>query len=173
LALAGGGVYGSSASGGSADTLAELAARKLKPGRLCLAYCGQYHLPSVLEAMGSHLQYHWTFAIRFGGPHRPIYPKHIQNTWQPVVSFSRGKPAVDWIVDLLESGGREKKSHDYQKCLTDVEYLIDKLTVPGNLVVDPFCGSGTVPAACKMLGRQWLACEVDSGTARVARRRVA
>ena len=87
--------------------LAELAAAKLKPGGLCLAYCGQTYLPSVLEAMGS-LQYHWTFAVRFGGPHRPIYPRHIQNTWQPVVSFSRGKPAAEWIVNLLESGGRER-----------------------------------------------------------------
>ncbi len=153
--------------------LAELAASKLKPGGLCLAYCGQTYLPSVLEALGAHLEYHWTFAIRFGGPHRPIYPKHIQNTWQPVVSFSRGKPAVGWIVDLLESAGREKESHDYQKTLNDVEYVIDKLTMLGDFVVDPFCGSGTVPAACKKLGRRWLACEVDSGTARIARRRMA
>jgi len=35
--------------------LAELAAAKLKPGGLCLAYCGQYHLPSVLEVMGAAL----------------------------------------------------------------------------------------------------------------------
>lgn len=152
--------------------LAELAAVKLKPGGLCLAYCGQYHLPSVLAAMDA-LTYHWTFAIRFAGPHRPIYPKQIQNTWQPVVAFSRGKPAAGWIVDLLESGGREKDSHDWQKTLTDVEYLIEKLTTPGALVVDPYCGAGTVPAACRKLGRRWIGCEIDGKTARVARGRVA
>jgi hypothetical protein len=153
--------------------LAELAAAKLKPGGLCLAYCGQTYLPAVLETMGTHLTYHWTFAIRFGGPHRPIHPKYIQNTWHPIVSFSRGKPAAGWVVDMLESGGREKDDHDHQKTLSDVEYLVEKLTTPGALVVDPYCGSGTVPAACKRLGRRWLACEIDSGTARVARRRVA
>lgn len=155
------------------EELAELAAAKLKPGCLCLAYCGQYHLPGVLEAMGRHLRYHWTFAIRFGGPHRPIYLRHVQNTWQPVVSFSRVKPTSGWIVDLLESGGREKDAHDWQKTLSDVEYLIEKLTTPGALVVDPFCGSGTVPAACKRLGRRWIGCEIDSKTARIARRRIA
>ncbi len=153
--------------------LAELAAVKLKPGGLCLAYCGQTYLPDVLTTMARHLTYHWTFAIRFAGPHRPIYPKQIQNTWQPVVAFSRGKAKPGWIVDMLESGGREKSDHDHQKTLSDVEYLIEKLTSPGSLVVDPFCGSGTVPAACKTLGRRWLACEFDSGTTRVARRRVA
>ena len=73
--------------------LAELADVKLKRGGLCLAYCGQCQLPSVLEAMRA-LTYYWAFAIRFGGPHRPIYSKRIQNTWQPVVAFSRGKPTV-------------------------------------------------------------------------------
>ena len=153
--------------------LVKLAVFKLKPGGLCLAYCGQTYLPDVLETMGRHLQYHWTFAIRFGGPHRPIFAKQIQNTWQTVVAFSRGKAKPGWIVDLLESGGREKRDHEYQKTLTDVEYFVEKLTGPGALVVDPFCGSGTVPAACKKLGRRWWACEVDSGTARLARRRVA
>jgi DNA modification methylase len=54
-----------------------------------------------------------------------------------------------------------------------LEHLIERLTEPGALVVDPYCGSGTVPAACKKLNREWLACEIDSGIARVARRRVA
>jgi hypothetical protein len=153
--------------------LTELAAVKLRPGALCLAYCGQYHLPAVLEAMAQRLTYHWTFAIRFGGPHRAVYAKKIANTWHPLVRFSRGKATAGWIVDMLESGGKEKDSHDWRKTLTDAEYIIDKLTVPGALVVDPFCGSGTVPAACKRLGRRWLACEVDSGTAKTARRRLA
>ena len=138
-----------------------------------LSDCGQTYWPDVLETMARHLTYHWTFAIRFGGPHQPIYPRRIQNTWQPVVTFSRGKPGTGRIVDMLESSRREKSDHDHQKTLSDVEYLIEKLTSPGAMVVDPFCGAGTVPAACKKLGRRWLACEVDSGSARVARRLVA
>lgn len=42
----------------------------------------------------------------------------------------------------------------------------------GQLVVDPFCGGGQVPAACKALGRRWLAKEEDRATALVARKRV-
>jgi hypothetical protein len=155
------------------EQLGELAAAKLKPGCLCLAYCGQYHLPAVLEAMGRHLDYHWTFAIHFGGPHRAVYAKKIANTWHPLVAFSKGRSAAGWIMDMLESGGKEKDAHNYQKTLTDVEYIVAKLTMPGALVVDPYCGSGTVPAACKRLGRRWLACEIDSSTARVARGRLA
>jgi len=39
-------------------------------------------------------------------------------------------------------------------------------------VVDPFTGGGTVPAVCKMLGRQYLAFEIDPATADTARERV-
>lgn len=155
------------------EELAELAAAKLKPGCLALAYCGQNFLPAVLEAMSAHLAYHWIFSIRFGGPHRPVYAKNIQNTWQAVVSFSKGGPAAGWIVDGLESGGRSKELHDHGKNLSDLEYFVEKLSEPGDLIVDPFCGAGSVPSACKRLGRRWLACEVDSGTARAARKRVA
>ena len=54
-----------------------------------------------------------------------------------------------------------------------MEYLIQRLTEPGQLVVDPFCGGGTIPAACKVLGRGWLATEIDRNTALVARKRLA
>jgi site-specific DNA-methyltransferase (adenine-specific) len=123
--------------------------------------------------MSAHLTYHWVYCIRFAGPHHPVHSKRIQNTWQPVVAFSKGKPKVGWIVDLLESGGREKDSHNHQKTLSDTEYLIEKLTDPGALVVDPFCGSGTILKAAQRLGREYLGCELNSRTASVARGRVA
>ena len=155
------------------EELAELAAVKLKPGSLCLAFCGQYHLPAVLDAMEKHLQYHWLLADRFGGPHRGIMTKKIANTWHPIVAFSKGKSKAGWIMDMIQSGGKEKDSHEWQKTLTDVEYIIEKLTEQGALVVDPFVGAGTVPAACKRLGRRWIGCEIDSKTARIARGRLA
>jgi len=155
--------------------LAELAAAKLKPGGLCLAYSGQYHLPEVISEMGRHLEYWWTFGIRFSGAHCAIHPRHIESAWKPIFAYGKHplKPASEWISDLLQGGGRDKEHHDWGQPQSEVEYLIEKLTDPGSLVVDPFCGSGTVPAACKKLGRRWLACEVDSGTARAARKRVA
>jgi len=55
---------------------------------------------------------------------------------------------------------------------SDAEYLIRHLTEPGQLVVDPFCGSGTIVAAAKKLGRSWLATEMDKNAALVARKRL-
>lgn len=49
---------------------------------------------------------------------------------------------------------------------------IERLTEPGDLVVDPYCGGGTIPVACARTKRRWLATEIDAGHAAVARKRV-
>jgi DNA modification methylase len=54
-----------------------------------------------------------------------------------------------------------------------VEYLIEHLTEPGDLVVDPTAGSGTVLAAARATGRRWLGAELDPETAALARARLA
>jgi site-specific DNA-methyltransferase (adenine-specific) len=156
------------------ERLGELAAAKLKPGGLCLAYTGQIHLPEVMAAMGRHLTYWWMFAIQFAGQHCAIHPRRIQNVWKPILAFAKppiGK-APEWLSDLLQGGGRDKRHHDWGQGESEAEYLIRHLTEPGQLVVDPFCGGGSVVVACKALGRRWLACEIDQNTALVARKRV-
>ena len=92
--------------------LAELAAGKLKPGGLCLAYSGQFHLLEVMEVMGRHLTYWWMFAIEFGGQHCAVHARQIQNKWKPIVAFAKppvGK-APGWLSDLIEGGGRTKNT---------------------------------------------------------------
>ena len=159
----------------SYERLAELAAAKLRPSGLCLAYAGQFHLSEIMEAMGKHLRYWWMIAIEFSGQHCAIHPRRVQNKWKPILAFAKPpvKKAPNWLSDHLDGGGRDKEHHDWGQDQSEVEYLIEKLTEPGQLVVDPFCGGGTIPAACKLLGRRWLATEKDRNTALVARKRLA
>jgi site-specific DNA-methyltransferase (adenine-specific) len=152
--------------------LAELAASKLKPGGLCLAYCGSYYLPQIMERMGEHLIYYWTFALVLGANHARVNNRRVFQAWKPVLAFAKGKPDHEWLDDVIH-GSREKQNHDWQQAQSESEYLIEKLTRPGELVVDPYCGSGTTLAAAKNLNRRWMGCEIDATTARGARRRVA
>ena len=159
---------------GAYEHLAELAAAKLKPGRLCLAYTGHLRLPEVLNVMGRHLTYWWTFTVVFGGQPVPIHSRHVQNRSRLIVAFSKPpiRPAPRWLADVIDGNGAEKEHHDWGQGEAEARYLLTWLTEPGDLVVDPYCGGATVPAACKGLGRNWLATEKDKATALVARRRL-
>ncbi len=53
-----------------------------------------------------------------------------------------------------------------------MERLIKASSNPGDLVFDPFCGSGTVPVVCQRLGRQFVACEINADYCRIAEERM-
>jgi DNA modification methylase len=54
-----------------------------------------------------------------------------------------------------------------------MERLIKASSNPGDLVFDPFCGSGTVPVVCDRLNRQFVACEINGDYCRIAEARMA
>lgn len=66
-----------------------------------------------------------------------------------------------------------KTLHPYQKPLTLMKRLVELYTDPDDLVVDPFCGSGTTLLAAKQLGREWLGFEQDPERHAVAASRLA
>ena len=124
--------------------------------------------------MGRHLTYWWTFTVVFGGQPVPINSRHVQNRSRLIVAFAKPpiRPAPRWLADVIDGNGTEKEHHDWGQGEAEARYLLTWLTEPGDLVVDPYCGGATIPAACKGLGRNWLATERDKATALVARRRL-
>jgi site-specific DNA-methyltransferase (adenine-specific) len=54
-----------------------------------------------------------------------------------------------------------------------MRYLIEKLTAPGDLVCDPFMGSGSTAVASVQAGRRFIGIEIDPAYFRIAQRRVA
>ncbi|MGH9051888.1 MAG: DNA-methyltransferase, partial [Acidimicrobiia bacterium] len=50
--------------------------------------------------------------------------------------------------------------------------LIKLYTYPGDLIVDPFAGSGTTAVAARLTGRRFLAVDIDPDYVELARRRL-
>lgn len=136
--------------------LSAFAARVLKPGRLCVAYCGKLALPEHFERLGEHLEYVWTGAIFLPGRHTIFRLKMIFGRWRPVAFFSAGPYEVrTTIVDGLWAERRGEKSpedHPWQQTVGPFCRLIEMATKPNELVVDPFLGSGTTTLACLATG---------------------
>jgi site-specific DNA-methyltransferase (adenine-specific) len=62
--------------------------------------------------------------------------------------------------------------HPTQKPLRLMQALIELTTRPGQLVLDPFCGSGTTLLAAKSLGRKYIGMETNAEYCRVAEERL-
>lgn len=74
------------------------------------------------------------------------------------------------VLDRNGSGGRY---HPTQKPLALMRQLVDDFSDPGELVCDPYAGSGTTGLACRLAGRRFLGWERDPAWAEIARRRLA
>jgi len=60
-----------------------------------------------------------------------------------------------------------------QKPAKLIERLVLASSQPGDIVFDPFCGSGTVPVVCNHLARNFIACELNPEFVELARHRLA
>lgn len=63
--------------------------------------------------------------------------------------------------------------HPNEKPLALAAHFIELHTEPGDIVVDPFCGSGTTCVAAKMLGRHYIGIDISEDYCRIARERLA
>ena len=76
-----------------------------------------------------------------------------------------GKNPTDyWFFNRVVSGTgkvKEKTKHPCQFPEKMIERIILANSNPGDLVVDPMCGSGTVPVVAKRLGRKYLGIEIN------------
>lgn len=77
-----------------------------------------------------------------------------------------GKPGV--YRSPRGTGGR----HQTEKPLALMESLVRDFTQPGDLVLDPFAGTGTTLVACKRMGRRWCGMEREPKYAQIARARI-
>lgn len=83
----------------------------------------------------------------------------------------------DWLLPIC--GGQERlredgrKLHPTQKPEALLYRVILAATQPGDLVLDPFFGTGTTGAVAKKLGRDFIGIEKDANYADIARKRIA
>ena len=93
------------------------------------------------------------------------YPgkKHYKGAKKGAYSGNpRGKNPEDvWAIPNVKANHVEKTKHPCQFPVGLVQRLIRALTAPGDLVLDPFAGSGTSGAAALLDKRRFVGAEID------------
>jgi len=78
-----------------------------------------------------------------------------------------------WNGMLQQPGSnRDFRQHPTQKPVGVMVWVVQNYTEPGDIILDPFCGSGTTCVAAKKLGRRYIGIELSEKYCRIARNRV-
>ncbi len=83
----------------------------------------------------------------------------------------------DWVLPICAGGERMKeegggKAHPTQKPESLLYRVLLACSKPGDVVLDPFFGTGTTGAVARRLGRHWIGIERESRYIKVARARI-
>lgn len=111
--------------------------------------------------------------------HRANEKSGSYNPYKAHTYESKGKkyPTTDLSIPLnpkIEAyQSPRSKVHPTEKPVELMEYLVRTYTDPGDLVVDPFCGSGPVALACQRLGRRFVGGDISAEYVAQARERLA
>ncbi len=74
--------------------------------------------------------------------------------------------------NILKFGFTEERLHEAQKPLALLEFLLKLTTREGQIVLDPFMGSGSTAVACKRLKRPFIGFEINEDFVKMARARL-
>jgi site-specific DNA-methyltransferase (adenine-specific) len=114
--------------------------------------------------------------------HTTKYPARVQavnsqygggkrrDKWVPNPLGAKPRDVIE--VPVICNGMSEKTPHATQKPEALIERLVLASSGKGQLVVDPFVGSGTTAVVAARLGRRWLACDADARYVALARERL-
>ncbi len=82
--------------------------------------------------------------------------KHTFN-YQLMKQQNGGKQMKDvWTGSITSQKEKAQGKHPTQKPLYILERIIESSTNPGDIILDPFCGSSTTGVAAKRLGRKYI-----------------
>lgn len=120
--------------------------------------------------------------IIWGGNYYDLPPSRGWLIWDKIQEHSSGHAELAWTnldipirtfrMSRVEAYSKMNKEHPTQKPLALMRWCIELVSVPGDVIFDPFMGSGTTGVAALQLGRKFIGCELDAGYFAIAQRRI-
>ena len=140
-------------------------------------FCAQAQIGEYSDILRAHrfnsvgtLVWHKTNPVPFNHRFKPI------NAWEALVVGKRpGTPFNGHVVHNVfrcKSPSPQERIHSTQKPLALVQEFVDLFSAEGDIVFDPFAGSGTTLIAACRSGRQAIGYELDESIYRLAHGRL-
>lgn len=152
--------------------LVPFAKRVLRPGGSMLVMTGQSYLPEIYALMQDvELTYYWTAAYLILGASPPLWTKKVNNNWKPLLWYVMGNYEGATVSDVARSDQNDKRFHNWGQSESGMADIVERFTLPGDMVCDPFMGAGTTGVAAVTLGRGFIGIDIDEAAVGTARSR--
>lgn len=87
--------------------------------------------------------------------------------------YAPGQRVIPGRAPAAQPCDRKDNGHPCSRALAHFKWLVRWWSMPGEVVLDPFMGSGTTGVACVNLQRRFVGIEIDSDYFKIAERRIA
>ena len=147
--------------------------RVLKIGRFCVSFYGWNKVDQFFaawRAAGFTPVGHLVWVKRYASSKGLLAYQHEQ-AYLLAKGNSGARPSNP-LPDVLDWHYTGNPFHPTQKPVRSLKPVIEAFTKPGEVVLDPFCGSGSTLLAAKILGRRYVGIDLDAGYCEAARRRL-
>lgn len=149
--------------------------RVLKNGSHCYIFTNALNIKEMLiEAENAGFKLH---NVLVWEKNNCTPSQYYMKNCEYVLFLRKGK--AKWISDIGGSKTVHKfnnvignKVHPTEKPVDLLEFYIRNSSSEGNIVLDPFMGSGSTGVACKNLGRSFIGMEIDSTYFETATKRI-
>ncbi len=147
----------------------------LKPGGFLITYVGHIHLDRILDQMCRHLDFYWIAALKHAGTTKAVHSRSVMCGFKPILIFHKPPRMAPkrYFCDVILGTGREKSAHEWQQGKEELRQIFEPFTDPGDTVLDPFMGSGTVLDMAREMGRKAIGFDIDAVNVQIVRGRVA
>lgn len=168
----------------SMDEFFEEAARLLKKGGAMVVFMSIIKLETLIRIAERHKLYYKTTGIwHKTNPMPRNMNLHFVNSTEAWVYFTYGKRTGTFnnegkvMHDFVETGvaangERKYGKHPTQKPVALMEFFVQVLSNEGDMVLDPFMGSGSTGVAAKRNNRNFTGVELNEGYFQMATRRI-
>jgi len=147
--------------------------RVLKPDTLCVSFYGWNRVDAFFRAWrcaGFMPVGHIVWQKNYASSRSFLQARHEQ-----AYLLAKGRPPkpVTPLSDVRPWEYSGNRIHPTEKSVSILRPLIESFSRPGDLVLDPFAGSGSTCVAAALCGRRFLGVELDTNYHRLAVARLA
>ena len=147
--------------------------RVMKSDSYCISFYGWVHLAGFAAAWDragfrtvGHIVWPKPYASKVS------YTEYRHESTYVLAKGNPAKPAHP-LPDVLPWEYTGNKAHPTEKAVSVIAPLIECFSRPGDLVLDPFSGSGTTAVAAALNDRRYIGIELEEAYCRHAKRRLA